>query len=67
MVALSRYHSFFHINNASFTQHLFSLLQIGHTFTVILEIRSLETVSSSSVIVSLLVLPITLDMFLAVK
>lgn len=66
-MTLSRWHSFFHINNASFTQHLFFLLQIGDIFTVLLEIRTLETVSSSSVIVSLLVLLITLDMFLSVK
>lgn len=67
MVALSKCHSFFHINNTSFTQHLFSLLRTGHIFTDLLEIRRLETESSSSVIVSLLLLLIILDMFLSVK
>lgn len=65
MVALSRCHSFFHINNASFTQHLFSLLQTGRIFAILLEIRRLETEFSSCVIVSLLLLLITLDVFLS--
>lgn len=50
-----------------FTQHLFSLLQTGHTVAVLLEIRILETEISSRVIVSLLLLFITLDVFLSVK
>lgn len=65
MVTLRRCHFFSHINILHSASHF--TVKTGHRFAVLLEIRRLDTELSSSVIVSLLLLLITLDVFLSVK